>query len=106
MKGDQAMLHMLVNTHTAESCAFRSDANRDALAGGLSQLSDVAGKHESSVEGAWANLSAHTVFALIDAPNGHAVDMIVRDAGLVGWTTSNVHPVQTLDAAVGLARAN
>ena len=100
------MLHMLVNTHTAESCAFRSETNRDALAGGLSQLSEVAGKNASSIEGAWVNLSEHTVFALVDAPNGHAVDTIVREAGLVGWTTSVVHPVQTLDAAIGLARAN
>jgi hypothetical protein len=100
------MLHMLVNTHTAESCAFRSDTNREALAGGLSRLGEVAGQHESSIEGAWVNLSEHTVFALIDAPNGHVVDTIVREAGLVGWTSSDVHAVQTLDAAIGLARAN
>ncbi len=93
------MLHMLVNTHSAESCAFRNDENREALLPALSGLTDAASAQGASVQGVWVNRAAHTVFALVDATDAHAVDEVIRVAGLIGWTDSRVFAVSPLGEA-------
>ncbi len=100
------MLHMIVNTHAPESCAFRSEANRDALLGGLTALSEAATAAGASLEGAWANRAAHTAFALIEAPDAHTVDEIVGTAGLIGWTDSRVFAVATLEQVAESVRTS
>jgi len=87
------MLHMLVNTHNPESCAFRSDADEAAITPALDTLGDVASGRGASVEGWWVNPAGHTFFILIDAPNAHVVDEIVREAALIGRTHTQVHAV-------------
>lgn len=87
------MLHMLVNTHNAESCAFRSADDEAALAPGFGNLGRVAQERGASVLGSWVNTASHTVFALIDAPNAHVVDEVIREAGLTGRTHSQVFAV-------------
>jgi hypothetical protein len=94
------MLHMVVNTHGAETCAFRSDENREPMIGAFRALSAAATAHGGKMEGAWVNLSAHTAFLLIDAPNGHVVDEIIREAGLIGHTTTNIFAVNVLAEAI------
>lgn len=46
------------------------------------------------------DLSAHRAFLLIDAPHGHAVEEIVREAGLIGHTTTNIFSVSVLAEAL------
>ncbi len=94
------MLHVLVNTHSAESCAFRSDENREALLPAFDRLGQAAEQHGSTVKDMWANMASHTIFALIEAPDAHAVDAAVRDAGLVGLTDSKVFAVVPMETAV------
>jgi len=38
---------------------------------------------------------------VIDAPNAHAVDDAMVDLGLAVWNTATIHPVITLEEAVG-----
>lgn len=38
------MLHMLVNTHSEDSCAFRSEENREVLVGGFTRFAEAAGQ--------------------------------------------------------------
>ncbi len=94
------MLHMLVNTHSEDSCAFRSEENREALVAAFPGLSTAAAAHGGEVAGTWVNMASHTVFVLIDAPNAHAVDEIVRDSGLIGYTTTTVYAVETMETAI------
>lgn len=94
------MLHMLVNRHSEESCAFRSKENRETLLGGFAGLEKAAPSLGVTLEGTWVNMASHTVFALIDAPNAHVVDELIRDAGLVGHTDSTVFAVLPMDVAV------
>lgn len=35
------MLHVLVNTHNPESCAFRGEEHADIIAGGAARLAEV-----------------------------------------------------------------
>ncbi len=94
------MLHVLVNTHNAESCAFRSAENQEALLQAFNRLEETAKSHDATVQGMWANMASHTVFGLFDAPNAHAVDDAVREAGLIGLTDSKVYAVVEMETAV------
>ena len=87
------MLHMLVSTHNAESCAFRSAEDEAAVAPAFGGLGRVAEERGASLRGSWVNTASHTVFALIDAPNAHVVDEVIREAGLTGRTHSQVFAV-------------
>src|SRR6266487_3019807 len=90
------MKHMVINTHNAESCAFRSEEDGKALGAAL----DAFGKSEAefglSVDEFWVNRSAHAFFILVDAPNAHVIDEALLKAGLVGRTHTEVFPVLTM----------
>lgn len=91
-------LHMVVNRHSPDDCAFRDDVSREALMSGLDSLTEAASEQGGNVEGVWLNMAGHTIFVLIDAPDAHAVDRAIRDANLIGRTTSQVFAVVTFQA--------
>jgi hypothetical protein len=70
------------------------------MVGAFRALSAAAESHGAKVEGAWVNLSAHTAFLLIDAPNGHVVDDVIRESGLIGHTTTDTFSVNVLADAL------
>jgi hypothetical protein len=88
---------MIVNTHEPDSCGFRSEENKSVLVEGFSRLQEVARSIDAKVEGVWANLASHTVFILVDAPNSHAVDDLLREAHLIGHTDTRVFAVQPME---------
>ncbi|MFN2525810.1 MAG: hypothetical protein ABR505_06045 [Actinomycetota bacterium] len=94
------MLHMLVNTHSAESCAFRGKEEEELLVGSLDQLKEVASEHTLVFEGWWVNRAAHEIFMLIEAPNGHVIEKALLHAGVVGRTHTRILPVVAVDAAM------
>lgn len=94
------MLHVAVNTHSEESCAFRGEPNRGALVGGFEKLQAIAGDHGATIHHIWTNMASHTVFFVIEAPDSHVVDRLFRDAGLVGRTTTRVYAVENFETAV------
>jgi hypothetical protein len=91
---------MVVNTHSAESCAFRNEDNKEKLTGGLASMAEAAAAKGASLQGAWANMASHTIFALFEAPNSHVVDELLRETGLVGYTESRVYSVETMETAI------
>jgi hypothetical protein len=84
------MLHMIVNTHNAESCAFRGDEEAKALTTAFDRFSEQAEGRDVTVQGAWINRAAHEFFILVDAPNAHAIDEGLLAAGMVGRTHTRV----------------
>ena len=95
------MLHMIVNTHNAESCAFRPEA-QGVIPAALGKIEEAATSQGATVQGAWVNLASHHVFLLVDAPNAHAIDMILRESGLIGYTDTRVFAVNALQEALAL----
>ena len=75
------MLHMVVQTHTAEDCAFRSDEDRRATTGAFRRLLEIAKEHGAQVQGAWVNTGSHTMFALVEAPSAHVVNTLDGGVG-------------------------
>ena len=90
------MLHMVVNTHTAESCPYRAPENSQAMTGVMERLGALAKEYEAEVKGAWGNTAAHRMFALIEAPNAHVVNELVEATGLIARGTTEVYAVRPL----------
>ncbi len=91
------MLHMLVNTHSAEDCAFRGPEEEKLLAGAFERFESRTG--DLSIVGSWVNRASHEAFALVDAPNAHEIERALLEAGVVGRTHTRILPVvQTQDA--------
>ena len=91
------MKHMVVNTHNAESCAFRSEEDGKAMGDALDALGTSGSTLGLTVDGFWINRSAHAFFILVDAPNAHVIDEALLQAGLVGRTHTEVFPVLTME---------
>ena len=91
------MKHMVVNTHNAESCAFRGEEEGNFMAGALDAIGKAFADQGGTVDGFWINRSAHTFFMLIDAPNAHAIDEALLKAGMVGRTHTELFPVLDAD---------
>lgn len=94
------MLHMVVNTHSAESCAFRGKEEEELLVGALDRLKDSASDNALGFEGWWVNRASHEVFMLIDAPNGHVIEEALLGAGVVGRTHTRILPVIAVEDAL------
>jgi hypothetical protein len=93
------MLHMIVNTHNAESCAFRGDEEAQRLVGAIERFEESAPGHGLGLQGSWVNRASHEIFILVDAPNAHAIEEALLDAGVVGRTHSKVLPVISTEQA-------
>ena len=91
------MLFMIVQTHNAESCAFRSESDGVAMVGSLDRLDEVAPRYDITVHNAWINRPGHEFFLIVDAPSAHAVDDALVETGLVGRTHSRVVSVLPAD---------
>jgi hypothetical protein len=92
-------LHMVVNTHNPESCAFRGEEEEKLLAGPLDQLKDSATQNGLTFQGWWVNRASHEIFMLIDAASAHTIEEALLGAGLIGRTHSRILPVVSVEHA-------
>jgi uncharacterized protein with GYD domain len=95
--GGGDMKHMIVNTHNAESCAFRSEEDGTAVAGGLDAFGKVAAELGMTIDHFWMSRAAHTFFIVVDAPTAHAIDEAVLRSGLMGRTRTEILPIHTME---------
>ena len=85
------MLYMVVNTHHAESCAFRSPEDAKALMEPFDRFTNgLAAANGITVKGSWINRPAHEGFMLLDAPSPHLIDDVLVEAGIIGRTHTRV----------------
>jgi uncharacterized protein with GYD domain len=96
------MLHMVVHTHTAESCPFRSEENRTAMGIALGQLMTLAKEHGAEMKGSWVNTGAHVVFSVVEAPSAHVVNTLIEASGLAARGTTTVYTVTELAAQMAV----
>jgi hypothetical protein len=94
------MFHMVVNTHTSDTCAFRSEENEKVLRPAIQALGKAATAKGGKLTGWWINTTSHTFFFLIDAPDAHAVNGMLEESGLVGLTHSVIYPVEQAEAVL------
>lgn len=94
------MLHMVVNTHDAESCAFRGVEEERILSTAIERFRESAPSMELALQGTWVSRAAHEIFMLVDAPNAHVIEDALLGAGMVGRTHSRILPVMSVVEAM------
>lgn len=94
------MLHMVVNTHNAESCAFRGKEEDEILSGAIDRVGELADEFGVTAKASWVNRASHEIFFLIDAPSAHAIEELFVKAGLIGRTHTRILPVIATEDAV------
>ena len=101
------MLYLTVLTHGLDSCpGVVHELTHKVLDDGK-KMDDVAKANGVTIHGVWVNRSAHSTWAVAEAPDGHAVDKFLREAGLIDWNTAVTHPVVTIQEAMAeLAQAH
>ncbi len=95
------MLHMVVANHGPDTCAAVVPEVTEMAKAGFQQTDEAAKKLGITVQGTWTNMTAHTMYILVDAPNAHVVSQLFRDIHLMDWNTVVVNPVLTLQEAMG-----
>ena len=91
------MKHMVINTHNAESCAFRSEEDGKVIGGAIDAFGKSGAEFGLSIDQFWINRSAHAFFILVDAPNAHVIDEALLKAGIVGRTHTQIFPVLAME---------
>ena len=95
------MLHMIVAIHGPDTCAANVPEVRDMAVSAFQRMDEITAALSIKVQGAWANMPAHAIYIVVDAPNAHVVNQMAREAQLMNWNTVTVTPIVTLQEAIG-----
>ena len=87
------MLHMVVATHGPETCALLVHEIGDKALTALERMDEVAKGHGANMEGGWSDMSGHTIYMVIDAPNAHIVNQMMMELQFTEWNKVAIHPV-------------
>ena len=94
------MLHMIVMSHGPETCAGANAEARGKASNGFSQLNAAAKAKDVTVQGAWVDAPAHLIYALVDAPNAHVINDLMRELQFFHWNTIDIHPLEVIEEVV------
>lgn len=89
------MLHMVIVRHTAESCPGRE--GNEAIHPCLHRMDEMLAEREIEIVGRWADPPAHVSYLVLEAANAHAVSEVLMESGLAAHTTTQIHPVMSMD---------
>lgn len=89
------MLHMVVVTHTAESCPGRP--GNEAVVPCLQKMQELLGARGIKAIGRWADPPAHVSWLVLDAPSAHAIVEVLMESGISAHTTTEVRPILSMD---------
>ncbi len=81
------MLHMVLITHGPDTCAAAHPEIAEIMQTGMGKLDEVASRLGITVQGSWANMPAHAIYMVVDAPNAHVVNQLARETQLMEWNT-------------------
>ena len=95
------MLHMVVINHGPDTCAAAHDDVAELAKSGFGGLSTKPEELSATIKGIWVDMPAHALWALVDAPNAHVVSRLMAEQKIMNWNTVVVHPIMTMDEALG-----
>ena len=96
------MLYMIISTHSPESCPITNPKSMEKMIFSNQHMDEIAKKLGVTVKGMWADMGAHTTFALLDAPKPELLGQMAVELRLMEWNTSFTHPVITLEEAMAV----
>ena len=94
------MLYLVELNHGPQTCPGVDHELAHKVMQDGARMDEVAKTNGCAIQGIWVNRSNHSSWAVIDAPNGHAVDKSLRESGLVDWNTAAIHPVVPIQEAM------
>jgi hypothetical protein len=94
------MLHVVVSTHSAESCGFRGKQEDELLTGAVERFRQGAPQREITLQGWWIARGVHEFFILMDAPSAHVIEDWLVESGMVGRTRCRILPVNEVQAVL------
>lgn len=97
------MLHMVIMTHGPDTCAAANPTYGEMAREAVAKMEEVSKKLQCFVKGAWVDPPAHAFYIVADAPNAHVVNQAMQELKFMLWNTVDVHPIVTLEEAMGLA---
>ena len=95
------MLHMIVSTHSPETCPITNPTLAKTVLESNQRMPEVAKKLGVAIQGAWTHMGGHVTFMLVDAPNAHVLNEMGVELKLMNWNTSVIHPILTMQEALG-----
>ena len=98
------MLHVVVLTHGPDTCAAAHEEYGKMARESMNLRDEMSKKHGVTLQGAWVDAPAHTIYLLADAPNAHVVNSLMADLKYYLWNTVDIHPVVTLEEAMKLVK--
>jgi hypothetical protein len=93
------MLHMVVMTHGADTCAAALKGPGEMADMAIEQIGAVSKKHNVAVQGWWVDPPGHVFFMLAEAPSAHALTELMIELKLFHWNTVQIHPIMTVTEA-------
>jgi hypothetical protein len=85
------MLHMVIIKHSPESCPGRP--GNEEIVPCLNKLQALLDERSIKAIGRWADPPGHVNYAVLDAPDAHAVQQAIMESGLGAHTSTEIRPV-------------
>lgn len=89
------MLHMVLVRHSPESCPGRP--GNEAIVPCMHRLDELLHQRGIRTVGRWADPPGHVNYAVLDAENAHAILEAFMESGLGAYTTTEIHPVVSME---------
>jgi hypothetical protein len=94
------MLYMVIATHGPGTCAAYVEPYKQKAQKAFAEMDEVGKTHGITVKGSWVAWVAHTLYIVVDAPGGHAIQDFVGELELPAWNKVVMHPVDMLQAVM------
>ncbi|HMO53556.1 MAG TPA: hypothetical protein PJ994_03555 [Tepidiformaceae bacterium] len=92
----ESLLHMVTLRHGPETCPAARPDLQEKCGTALGRVPIDAPNFGARVVGYWADPPGHMFFAVIEAPNAHAISNLFRSLELSHWNTVEVRPVVSM----------
>ena len=90
------MLYMVIATHGPDTCAAYVEQYKQKAQDAFERMDEAGKAHGVILKGSWIGWVAHTLYILVDAVGGHAIQDFVGEIELPSWNTVVMYPVNTL----------
>jgi uncharacterized protein with GYD domain len=101
------MLFLQISKHSPESCPIHNETTKKVLTDLTAKTDQLTKKYGIKVIGSWVSVPDHLIVMVFDAPNMEAMLKISMEPEMMAWigyTTSELKPVMTLEETMKLIK--
>ena len=94
------MLFVAIGQHSPAQCPGHVKAVFDEVSASLPKIPELEKKHSVKLLGFYNLFSSHKTVIVMDAPSYDAAEMLLYDAGIMGWSTTELAQAHTPEEAM------